>query len=302
MASTQRWVSRLLREPLVHFAWLAGLLIWLTPRPPDARSIDLTGTEVQALTRQFEQKSKRPPTPSERDRLIHDYLRDEVLRREAIAMGLHETDPVVKRRLIQGLEYLAETGGDATSPSDAELQAELAAHPARYRVAEELDFDQVFVRSGPDFEARANAVAAKLAAPGSGVGGEAQRTGAATAVSHSELGDAFLDGNRFRARTEQQLTSRFGAPLAKALFEQSRDDSSRGKWLGPFSSRYGKHWVLIRARRPGRTQRLDEARDSLREAVRERRREEQHRLLLRKAAARYRIRVEGKRWELGDAP
>lgn len=298
MASTKHWVRRLLREPFVHFAWLAGLLIWLTPKPPDARAIDLTETEVQALTRLFEQKAKRPPSSGERERLIGDHLRDEVLRREAIAMGLHETDPVVKRRLIQGLQYLAETVDDAAPPSDAELEVELAAHPDRYRLPEELDFDQVFVRSGPDFDARVNAVAAELAVPGSGVGGEAQRTGAAAAVSHSELGDAFLDGNRFRAKTEQQVASRFGAPLAKALFEQSREASNVGKWLGPFSSRYGKHWILIRERRPGRSQRLDEAREALREAVRERRREEQHRVFLRKAAARYRIRVEGKPWEL----
>ncbi len=299
-------IGRVLREPLVHFAWLAALLIGFTPKPTDARAIDLQASQVSALVRQFELKAKRPPNAAERARLINDYLSDEVLRREAIALGLHETDPVVKRRLIQSMEYLAETQAAAAPPSDQELEAELSAHPERYRVAEQLDFVQVFVRAGLGLEERARAVAAKLPSlvpPGSSggqVGGETQRKGAVTRPAVLELGDAFLDGSRFSARSEQQVAARFGAPLAKALFEQSRQPKSVASWLGPYESRYGQHWIWITARHPARTQRLAEARQRLEAEVLERHRQEQHAAFLRRAAARYRIRVVGEPWQVAQ--
>ncbi|MEZ4376414.1 MAG: peptidylprolyl isomerase [Polyangiaceae bacterium] len=297
-----RALQRGLREPLLHFAWLAALLIWLTPKPRDARSIEVSQVQVTALSRAFELKAKRPPTAAERDALINEYLSDEVLSREALAMGLHETDPVVKRRLIQSLDYLAESQAESAQPTDAELEAELTAHPERYQVPEELDFEQVFVRSGPDFDARSAAVATKLATyspdAASGSGGEVPHPSPSTPVANLELGDPFLAGRRFRSKSLQQVEARFGAPLAKALFEQARLANSTRKWLGPFSSRYGKHWVWLEARRAPRTQSLQEARSALLAAVLEHRRQASHIDFIRKTAARYRIRVEGKPWQV----
>ncbi|MCA9626968.1 MAG: peptidyl-prolyl cis-trans isomerase [Myxococcales bacterium] len=294
-------LGRLLREPLVHFAWLAALLIVLTPKPADERSIEVGEEELASLTRQFTLKAKRPPSDAERARLVNDYLRDEVLKREAIALGIHETDPVVKRRLIQSLEYLAEAEGDAApSPDDADLRAELAAHPERYRVPERLDFVQVFVRAGPDLEERARAVSAELpaAAVVAGAGGEVPRPGAATPVAQRQLGDAFLDGNRFKAKSEQQVAARFGGAMAKALFERSRQADVKDQWLGPFDSRFGKHWIWITARHPARAQRFDEARRELEAEVLEHQRQARRDAFVRKAAARYRIRVEGNPWQV----
>ncbi|MCA9647204.1 MAG: peptidyl-prolyl cis-trans isomerase [Polyangiaceae bacterium] len=294
-----------MREPLLHFAWLAALLIWLTPRPPDARSIELSPSQIDALTKSFELKSKRPPTDVERAQLINEYLSDEVLKREAISMGLHETDPVVRRRLIQSLDYLAESQGEPAPPTDVELAAELSAHPERYQVPEELDFEQVFLRAGPDLDARVAALEPRLvvqpALAPRGSGGEAQHQPSATPVADLELGDAFLAGRRFVRRSERQVEARFGAPLAKALFEQARLPGNTGKWLGPFESRYGKHWVRVEARHAPRTQRLDEARGALGAAVLEQRRQAAHTDFIRRTAARYRIRVAGESWQLAPS-
>jgi hypothetical protein len=56
----------------------------------------------------------RSPTASESDRLVADYVREEVLYREALALGLDRDDLVVRRRLVQKMEMLALRDGPGT--------------------------------------------------------------------------------------------------------------------------------------------------------------------------------------------
>ena len=62
-----------------------------------------------------------------------------------MAPGLDRDDTIIRRRLRQKLEFLVEDTIDATPPTDAELEAWLAAHPDPFRREPRLTFRQVYL-------------------------------------------------------------------------------------------------------------------------------------------------------------
>lgn len=132
----------ILREPVVHFLALGALLFLLfhgrgEPGSGDHRIV-VSRARVERLASEFSGTWQRPPTRDELDRLIDDYVKDEVAAREASALGLDRGDPVIRRRLREKLELLVEDE-PAAPPTDAELRAWLDAHPESFRGAARAD-------------------------------------------------------------------------------------------------------------------------------------------------------------------
>ena len=129
---------KLLREPLFHFLLLGGALFgifafagrWTEARPD---RIVITPGLVENLRLGFTRSSRREPTPQELDAVIEDYVREEVLTREAVARGLDRDDPVVRRRLRERMEFLTEDAVEAAAPTDAQLNEFLQKHPEMFR-------------------------------------------------------------------------------------------------------------------------------------------------------------------------
>ena len=99
----------------------------------------------------------REPSSTELNHLIESYVRDEVLYREGVKLGLERDDIVVKRRVRQKIELIAEEDASTREPTDADLSAYLAANPARFVQPAILTFEQVFLgraTSGPDVVSR----------------------------------------------------------------------------------------------------------------------------------------------------
>ena len=71
----------------------------------------------------FESQWRRPPTAQELKALVENRVREEVLYREALAMGLDKDDTIVKRRMAQKMQFLAEDVAAAHEPTSAELSA-----------------------------------------------------------------------------------------------------------------------------------------------------------------------------------
>ena len=143
----------LLREPLVHFLVLGAAIYLVAGRGADHPDrIVVDEGRVAMLARSFEATWRRPPGDAELERLIDDYVMEEVLYREALALGLDRDDLVVRRRMRQKMEFLND-GLEARTPSEPELQDFLAANPERFRVPSRVSFEQVFVnpeREGAD--------------------------------------------------------------------------------------------------------------------------------------------------------
>jgi hypothetical protein len=248
-----------LREPLFHFLLAGGLLfVFYTAfgERADERADRVVVDEdrVAALTERFERAWMRPPTAEELRDLVEDHVTEEILYREAIALGLDRDDPVVRRRMRQKMEFLA-TDLAPDEPTEVELEAFLEAHPERFERPGRTTFVQVFLdpeRSDEPVDARAARLLERL------------RGGRADAA---ELGDPILLPATLADATSREIASRFGDAFAAAL-----DEAPVANWSGPIRSSYGFHLVRVETRTPPRRPALDEVREAVEREVRSARR------------------------------
>lgn len=221
------------REPLVHFLALgAALFLYASLRPgsaPPSHRIVLTSGRIDHLAAAFTQARNRPPTEGELKGLIDDWVREEMAVREGTAAGLDRDDTIVRRRIRQKMEFLAEEAAASEPPTEAELGAWLDAHPDDFRRDAATAFRQVFFRDEP----RARELAARLA-----------RSGAEAAVD--DLGDPTLLPPEVGSASPSAVAALFGPELAASI-----GGAPLGVWSGPFASTYGWHVVFVRDRSEG---------------------------------------------------
>jgi len=192
--------------------------------------------------------------------LLDDYVREEMATREATAMGLDRDDTIIRRRLRQKLEFVAEDSIDATPPTDAALQAWLDQHPEKFRTDSEVAFRQVYLnperrRGALDQDARRLLVRLSAARPD---------------VDVSTQGDPLMLPHEVARSTRADVSRQFGEEFADAIMKVEP-----GRWAGPLSSGYGLHLVLVREREEGHLPTLAEVRPIVeREFLSERRRRE----------------------------
>src|SRR5687768_10583680 len=124
-----------LREPLAHFIVIGGVLFAAHAglRRPPAEEITVSAAFIEGLREEHQKRAGRPPTIEETRGLVERYVEEEILHREALALGLHEGDIIVRRRLAQKMQFLLEDEAAAIEPSDEELQAFLDTRAERYR-------------------------------------------------------------------------------------------------------------------------------------------------------------------------
>ena len=239
-------MRRLLREPLLHFLILGALLFalygWLNKGLGAPDEIVLSRGQLASLQSQFSKVWQREPTAEERKGLIDSWVREEVLYREGQAMGLDRDDPVIRRRVVQKIEFLGE-GTTPEVPSEQALQAWLDAHADDYRLDPRYTLKQVYFdpsRHGERFEADVGSALAVL-------------ENGKPVVGDSTMLPSTLDNV---ARTD--VVRVFGDQFADALA-----DLKEGEWSAPLRSGFGIHLVRIDKRQPGRVARLDEVRQAV---------------------------------------
>ncbi len=235
-AGVQRW----LREPLVHFLLLGAAVYGLYALTADSdeetagNSIVVTGGEIEWLETSWQKRWNRKPTPNERAGLVRQYVRETVLYREALAMGLDRDDTIVRRRLAQKLEFLVDDLIPVPEPSPQQLLAYGEANRERYTQPALVTFTHVFIdpdRRGDETHARAEAVLAELQARG----GAGERI--------EGVGDPFLLQSYYPERDEVELSKLFGGGFASRVVSLEP-----GRWHGPVLSAYGVHLVFVHAR------------------------------------------------------
>lgn len=146
------WLRRSLAEPLVQFLLIGGGLFALhgavASREP-LGTIRISQDQVQGLAARFSRSWQRPPSRRELQGLVDDWIREEAAVREARSLGLDRDDVIVRRRLRQKLEFLAEAEVDRRTPSEADLRAWLRGHPERYRLDARYTFRQTILPAAP---------------------------------------------------------------------------------------------------------------------------------------------------------
>ncbi len=260
-----------LREPLLHF-FLAGALLFgvydaLDRDADEPRSVvRITATDLEWLRASWTRQHQRPPDDRELRHLAAGYVREELLAREARALGLDEDDTVVRRRLAQKMEFLLEDAVLLSGPGEAELQRRYDRDRSRYRSAARISFTQIFFASEIDAERG-------LAALGAG--------------PVDELGDPTLLAREYPEVDEPAVANLFGRAFAEALF-----GLDAGTWRGPFRSAYGFHLVRVTGRHPAASLEFEAARERIREDWLRDQKSDVEDLLLRSLLAKYELIVE----------
>jgi peptidyl-prolyl cis-trans isomerase C len=237
-----QWIKRLATEPMVHFLLLGAVIFaWFAfaaPQEPvtEARQIVISRSLLERATLAWTQRAQREPTPVERQGIIDEVVREEVLYREALALGLDRDDVVIRSLLRQKFEFVTQDLGFDAEPDGAVLRAFHAANADRYRRAERLSFSQIAFsedKRGPAAEADARRALADLQ---SGAGPEAAEVlgdGGALAPSYPDLAD-------------HEIEALFGPDFAKAILSVAP-----GRWSDPIRSSYGIHLVWVDSRTDG---------------------------------------------------
>jgi hypothetical protein len=228
--------GKLLREPILHFLLIgiALFVIYGKVAAPDKAGTRIVVSQpmVDAIGREFQARWSRPPSEQELAGLVDSQIRDEILYREGLALGLDRDDPVIKRRIRQKLEIIAEEETTRDAPTDADLAAYLTRNAARFTRPPTVSFEQIFF-------------------DGSGSPADVERAVAAARAAVTRGADPATLGQRTMLpgrvdNTALDLVARdFGAEFAGRLASVPV-----GEWTGPLASGFGAHLVRVTERTP----------------------------------------------------
>jgi len=201
-------VRRLLGEPLLHFLLIGIALFstyrWVSRGDSGGRRIVITGGVVDDLVTQHVAAKGRQPSTIELNHLIESYVRDEILYREGVKLGLERDDIVVKRRVRQKIEMMAEEDASTRTPTEADLAAYLAANHARFAQPAIVTFEQVFLGQPTSERAVVHTVAVT-------------RQGLRRGTDPAKLGRPTLLPYRMTLTPADLVARDFGASFAAAL-------------------------------------------------------------------------------------
>jgi len=244
-------LKRLLREPLLHFLLIGLALFGISAYIHRGRmgvqsssQILLSLDDLRQMDLYFESQWQRRPTPQEFQAMVEDKVREEVLYREGLAMGLDKDDTIVKRRMAQKMQFLAEDVAAAHEPSTAELIAWFDKNKRKFALPSRYSFRHLYF--SPDKRGKsAQDDAAKALAK---IAGQPEDSKLAAA-----LGDQFMFQDYYGDRTPEAIAKEFGPQFAVAL-----EKLKPGSWQGPVESGYGWHLVYVDTVIPGRLPAFEE--------------------------------------------
>ena len=226
-------IKRCIRQPLLHFL-IAGFALFVlygglhrSTLNQDPQRIEITPEVVQRIAISWLARWQRPASEQQLQGLIEEYVKEEILYREALKLGLDKDDTIVRRRLAQKMDFLAEDVASLREPAPGVLEAWYNQHQDQYAPPPLLTFHHLFFaldKRGADAQAQAQSALSGLSDKNSGEG------------------DAFMFKNAYSEQSQDQVARVFGSSFAISLFKQTP-----GSWVGPVESGFGWHLVWIDA-------------------------------------------------------
>lgn len=265
-------IARLLREPLVFFLLLGAVIFavdaWLNgSRITDDSTIRVTRQHLDALRVNFSNEHGRPPADEELHASLRGWLDEQMLYRQALALGLEQNDAIVRRQLVQKMRFLLEDAVPVDEPDEQALEAWLEKHPERYGKAPTVSFDQLFFSRSKYGGDSGDAVLLML-----------ERLRAGSDVPGS---------NRIDNVDHGRLRRDFGNQFADAVMQLPDNE-----WQGPLRSGLGLHLVRIVDRSDFVPATLAQVRDRVRNDLRLHLREQANQEAMQRLRRRFRIEFE----------
>jgi peptidyl-prolyl cis-trans isomerase C len=277
-------VERFWREPLIHF-FVLGLAVFglhaALDREPEAIEddpylVEVSSADIEWMRTIFNKQMGREPTGHDLRGQVNQLIREQILSREAVAMGLDEGDIVVRRRLAQKMEFLFKDLSTMTEPKEDDLRNYYSENRQKYQIPPQVTFTQVYFNSdsrGVD--------AAKKAAQAVIKENIDPNTVAA-------LGDTSILSTGCTKCSVREIRDRFGNEFARAI-----ENLEPGAWYAPVTSAYGFHAVYIYDRQDAKLPGFHEIIDQIKNDWMAAKREEDTRSVYGEIRSRYRVLVEG---------
>ena len=240
----------LLKQPLLHFLLIGAALFVIyeitaekNPKEIDLKTVvvdkDALLTFMQYRSKTFDSKKFEDKlnnmSEEKLNTLIEDYVREEVLYREALGLGLDKDDYVIRRRLVQKVDFINEGFlRSSMNIDDSQIQEYFEENKEFYKVEPYVTFTHVFFSSELHGMEKARELALnelKLL--------NDKKVQFSESVKH---GDRFLYHLNYVERVPDYVESHFGNQMAESLFGL---DPSENSWTGPYESPYGFHLVML---------------------------------------------------------
>ena len=251
--------GRLLSEPLVHFVVVGALLFGayrLVHNEPqatiDSRQIELTKDDLRQLAVTWLAQGRPGPTTEQLRSLVDQKVTEEILFREAVALGLDRDDQIIKRRLAQKMDFLAADVAAMKEPTKAELMEWFSKNSQPFALPPHMNFRHLYFSPDKRGEGARDAAAAALAL----IAGRSPDSSEVASVA-----DPFMFKGYYGDATPEQLSKEFGPQFAETLFTLEP-----GAWRGPVQSGYGWHLVWIYSVEPGRVPAFEEVEPDVKSA------------------------------------
>jgi peptidyl-prolyl cis-trans isomerase C len=243
-------LKRWLREPLLHFLLIGAALFaiyhQLNPQgatEDDSRRIELTTDDLRQLEVSWVAQWQRPPTDNEMRKLVEEKVREEILYREALALGFDRGDTIVRRRMAQKMEFLSDDVSALREPTLEELKTWYAHNGSVFAQPARITFRHIYFspdKRGPQTQAAAENAFQKIANKGD-------------ATEPAPSGDRFMFQDSYRDSTADQVANVFGNQFADAVLK-----IEPGAWSAPIASGYGWHLVWVDSIVPRRVPEFEE--------------------------------------------
>ena len=278
----KRW--RLWREPLIHFFVLGlavfGLNGFLEREPEvivdDPYLVEVSSAEIEWMRTLFNKRMGREPTVQDLRGQVHQLIREQILSREAIAMGLDEGDIVVRRRLAQKMDFLFRDISEMVEPTEEDLRAYYNENRQKYTIPPQLTFTQIYFNGENKGAARANQALETLLE-------EKVKPNTVT-----EMGDPTILSSDCMDCSEREIKNRFGKEFAEGIITLEP-----GSWKGPVKSAYGFHAVYIHNRQEEILPSFQEVTEQIKTDWMASQREENTRKVYGEIRSQYQVLVEG---------
>ena len=272
-------MKKLYKEPLLHFL-IIGALIFVLFSVVNKEEIALsenkivvTAAEIERLSDNWSKKWNRPPTETELKGLVESYIREEVYYREALALGLDQNDTILRRRLMQKMEFLSNDIAELNTPDETELNTFFLENQEKYKLPARVSFTHIYFsldkRGAKAFEDAKNVL-----------------TGL-NALRAPERGDSFMLEYDFIQETPFEVERLFGKVFAEQLFTLKTNS-----WQGPVESGYGLHLVRISEKVDSRMPELASVIDKVHTDLMFERRQKMNKEIYERLKERYEIVVE----------
>ena len=227
-------LKTIVKEPLLQFLIIGVVVFSLVSvmsesNEPDNLTINVSPAQIERWKAVFEQQRLRPPTETEVTELIDDHIREEILYREAIAMGLEKDDTVVRRRMVHKIRFVTEGLFTFEEPEEEKLTHYIEEHAARYRIPDQITFSQVYFNVSKENATKAAATLKTL-----------NSMDTFTKEQLKELGDPIFVDSKFQDVSIKEVSKTFGIAFSEGI-----NNLTTGEWHGPLQSGLGLHLVKV---------------------------------------------------------